>query len=157
MKELTATFSSDRMVKQYTEQAYLPAAEAFALRAEEGAKLAQELEQWHNRIEAGFSSVRFGGLQVEEGNDLWHFNVQVYLGELCRDCVCVQLYSDSLEGQPLPVAMQCEGPIQGAVNGYHYSASVPADRPANHFTPRIVPAHANSSIPLEETSICWRS
>jgi starch phosphorylase len=53
--------------------------------------------------------------------------------------------------------MQREGSIHGAVNGYLYKARVPAQRPAEHYTPRIVPAHAEAFLPMESNRIYWRS
>ena len=46
MTQLTEQFSSDRMVREYVEQAYLPAARAFLRRSADGARLARELEAW---------------------------------------------------------------------------------------------------------------
>ena len=53
--------------------------------------------------------------------------------------------------------MQPQAPIQGAVNGFHYTATAPANRPAEHYTPRIVPSHPSAFVPLEAAEICWRS
>ena len=49
------------------------------------------------------------------------------------------------------------GPIHGAVNGFLYRGSVPAGRPAEHYTPRIVPFHAEAFLPTETAHITWRS
>jgi len=37
-----------------------------------------------------------------------------------------------------------------------YTAEVPATRPASDYTPRIVPHHANASVPLEAEQILWQ-
>jgi starch phosphorylase len=44
----------------------------------------------------------------------------------------------------------------GAQNGYIYSADVPADRPANDYTARVIPRHDGVSIPLENSGIIWQ-
>jgi len=41
------------------------------------------------------------------------------------------------------------------MNAYTFTASVPADRPATDFTPRLVPFHPAASIPLEANQILW--
>ena len=146
------------MVKQYTEQAYLPAARAFLRRQADGARLARELEHWHQQLQEGWPSLRFGQVDVRRVDDQWHFEVQAYLGELCPDWVILQLYAEPSDGEaPNPVQMHREGPIYGAVNGFSYTASVPADRPAEHYTPRIIPGHRDAFVPLEEPRIHWRS
>jgi starch phosphorylase len=42
------------------------------------------------------------------------------------------------------------------VQGYIYSARVPAARPAEAFVPRIVPHHPEAIVPLEAAWIRWR-
>jgi starch phosphorylase len=44
----------------------------------------------------------------------------------------------------------------GSVNGFRYTAKVPQDRPAEHYTPRIVAHHPNALVPLEDEHIYWR-
>ena len=46
--------------------------------------------------------------------------------------------------------------LTGSVNGYTYSGSVSADRPASDYTPRIVPRFENVAIPLEAGQILWQ-
>jgi len=40
-------------------------------------------------------------------------------------------------------------------NVWRYTASVPATRPAQDFTPRIVPFHPDAFVPLEAPDILW--
>jgi starch phosphorylase len=156
MSRLTEQFSSDRMVREYVERTYLPAAAAFLRRAGEDAKLARELEQWHAKIEDQWTSVRFGRVQVTEADQTWQFHVQAYLGDLSPDCVAVHLFAESIDGgEPTCITMRREGPIHGAVGGFIYHASVPANRPADHFTARIVPDHKEAFVPLEAGHSTW--
>ncbi|HZH48270.1 MAG TPA: hypothetical protein VFD86_00740, partial [Nitrospira sp.] len=79
-------------------------------------------------------------------------------GDLEPHRVRVELYADPLGETELPTRMvmsQGEA-IPGAVNGFVYAADCPATRPANHFTPRIVPFHPDALIPLEEPLIVWK-
>lgn len=46
MSTLTPHFSSNRMMREYVERAYLPAAEAYRARIAKDAELAKELESW---------------------------------------------------------------------------------------------------------------
>jgi starch phosphorylase len=46
--------------------------------------------------------------------------------------------------------------IAGAMNGYVYSASVPASRPDWHFTPRVTAFHPEALTPIESGLILWQ-
>jgi starch phosphorylase len=78
--------------------------------------------------------------------------VQAYLDELDPAAVRVELYAD---GAPVAVVMKRGETLVGSMNAYRFTASVPADRPATDFTPRIVPFHSAASVPLEAGQILW--
>ena len=157
MTRLTEQFSSDRMVREYVEQAYLPAARAFLRRAADGACLGRELEAWSAQQDREWHGVRFGRMFVREAEQRWHFEVEAYLGEICPDFVQVQLYAEAAGPEPAAcVATERSGIIHGAVNGFLYRGSVPAHRPAEHYTPRIVSCHREAFVPQEAAHISWR-
>lgn len=154
---LTEQFSSDRMVREYVERAYLPAAEAYSRRASDDARLARELVSWGAQIDEEWQGLNFGRVTVHQADHQWHFEVQVMLGGLGPDCVQVQLYADPVaDNPPVRVPMQHEGRMPGVVNGHIYRAAVPAERPAEHYTPRIVPHHPEAFVPTESARIVWR-
>jgi len=157
MTQLTEQFSSDRMVREYVEQAYLPAARAFLRRAEDGARLARELEAWSAQQDEQWQGVRFGRMFMHEVEQQWQFEIEAYLGDVRADFVQVQLYAEAIGGHPAAcVTMERSGPIHGAVNGFLYRGSVPSGRPAEHYTPRIVPYHPEAFVPAEAAHITWR-
>jgi starch phosphorylase len=158
MARLTPQFSSNRMVREYVERIYLPASAALRRRTENQAKLARELEAWHSQVREGWGSVRFGDMRTLRAEDRWHVETEVYLGELKSDHVEVQLYANPLMGAEAPtcVVMSQQEAIPGAVNGFIYTAECSASRPADHYTPRIVPFHPDALIPLEEPLIVWK-
>jgi starch phosphorylase len=45
--------------------------------------------------------------------------------------------------------------LVGATNAFSYKASVPTNRPAGDYTPRLVPQHAGAFVPLEAAFILW--
>jgi len=156
MGRLTPRFSSDRMMKEYVEQIYLPAAGAYEGRSGNAARIACELEAWHEHLAEHWHGLHFGEIHVGRVNDCWSFAAQVYLGELAPTAVCVQLYADSpAAAEPLVIEMRRDHPLPGSVNGFVYTAVVATDRPANDFTPRIVPWHPKAMIPAEESRIHW--
>ena len=140
------------------EQAYLPAARAYLRRAADGARLASELENWSAVVDEQWQGVRFGRLFVHQAEQQWQFEIEAYLGDLNADYVQVQLYAEAFGEQPATcVTIERAGPIYGAVNGFLYRGSVPAGRPAEHYTARIVPFHPEAFLPTETVHIMWRS
>jgi starch phosphorylase len=85
------------------------------------------------------------------------FEIQVYLDGLDPDAVRVEVYADGEnDGAPERTEMARGGELVGAVNGYTYSASVPASRPAGDYTPRLIPNYGGVAVPLEAPYILWQ-
>jgi starch phosphorylase len=158
MARLTPQFSSNRMVREYVETIYFPASVALRRRIDNGAKLAIELEEWQSQVREGWAGLRFGDVRVSKVEARWHFEAQVYSGDLEPHRVQVELYADPLNDTELPtrIAMSRQEAIPGAMHGYVYKADCPSTRPAHHFTPRLVPFHPDALIPLEEPLIVWK-
>ena len=157
MAHLTPVFSSARVVREYTEKHYLPAAAAYCRRAAEHGKAAKELLEWQRNLSQNWTHIRFGQLHVETRNGQHVFEVQVYLDDVDADAVRVELYADPTDSdQPIRQVMQRGRELLGAPGGYAYSASVPAMRPASDFTPRVVPFKEGAFVPLEANRILWQ-
>jgi len=157
MARLTPQFSSNRALRQYTEQYYLPMATAYRQRADAGGALGVQLLSWQRALAQHWPKLHFGDVLVERVGDQYLFRVQVYLDDLPPEAVQVELYADPMADEP-PVrqAMSRGHPLIGALHGYLYSACVPASRPVHHYTPRIVPHHAAAAVPLEAAQILWQ-
>jgi starch phosphorylase len=157
MAHLTPRFSMNRMLRDYVEQIYVPTTAWFRDRTADAARLGRELVAWHKALEQSWPQLHFGQLQVERHEERWHIRVPVYLGMLDPTFVRVELYADAWEGQDVVQAPMVRGePLSGAVNGYLYGGCVPATRPAEHFTPRIIPRHPAAHVPLEANYILWQ-
>ncbi len=155
--KLAPRFSSNRMLQQYLSHYYRPAAAEFRRRSSGGGTLARELCAWHERLRASWRQIHFGGLRAEQREGQWHFDVQVYLGEIPRESVRVELYAEPEHGDdPVREPMTRAVPIPGAVNGYVYSGSVSAQRPDWHFTPRVVAWHPEVDSAAELGLIAWQ-
>jgi starch phosphorylase len=157
LSRLTPRFSSNRMLREYVEGYYLPAAESYRDRVSEGGKLARALADWQEGLIANWSKVHFGNVEAVQKDGRWFFEVAVYTGDLRPDDVVVQLCAMEVAGSsPVCQTMKRERQIPGAVNGWFYQADVPASRPADHFTPRVIPSHPSARIPLEDNHILWQ-
>lgn len=157
MSRLTPQFSGNRMVREYVQNLYRPAADALSRRLKDAGNLAVELEEWHARLREGWKGIRFGDVHVTRTDPYWHFEVQVYFGDFEPDRVQVELYADpsNERERPTRITMRRQEGIPGAVHGYLFVADCPSTRPAHHFTPRIVPFHPEAGVPLEESLILW--
>jgi starch phosphorylase len=157
MAELTPRFSANRMVRQYVESLYLPAADAYRERVSEGARPAKSLHQWRQALQAQWKGLRFGRLEVEERKGYFHFQVPVYLGTLDPGAIQVQLYADPQSGTGAQVYPMKRGKqISSPDAGFTYRARIKTKRPANDFTPRIIPSFDGASVPLEANQILWQ-
>ena len=69
------------------------------------------------------------------------------------EAVRVELYADGDDVTRLP--MTRDRHVEGSANGYVFTASVPASRPASDWTPRVIPDHPDAVVPLEASYILW--
>ena len=51
---------------------------------------------WQERISQSWSGIHFGRLKVSREEARWHFQVEVYLGDVSPEDVQVELYADAL-------------------------------------------------------------
>jgi glycogen phosphorylase len=156
MSLLAPEFSSNRMMRDYVERCYLPAATAFRRRGARQAKLARELESWWRSIERHWSEVHFGTVTAAQNRDHWDFTAEVHLGSLLAAMVRVELYAEAVDGSSAVCeVMRPDAASPGETGSLTYRASVSSSRPSSHFTPRIVPYHPEARIPIETPLITW--
>ncbi len=156
MARLTPMFSANRTLREYTDDFYLPSADAYRQRSAEQGKLAAALLDWSRQLSNHWAALRFGSLTVETQGDHYQFEVQVFLDELEPESVSVELYADRSDDDPFVQKMNRDRPLIGSTHGYLYTARVPADRPAESYTPRIVPFKSGGLVPLEANQILWQ-
>lgn len=157
MADLAPRYSANRMFVEYLARFYLPAVRAYRQRSEGGAVLARALHVWDIALATEWHQVHFGSVETKREGDQWSFCVPVYLGEIAPDSVKVELYaaaSGDLPAECIPMASG--GPIAGAIEGYIFTASLPASRPADHYTPRVRAWHDNAFLPSESALIAWQ-
>ena len=155
MARLTPQYSAVRVVREYTESYYIPAALSYAARAEQKGKPGSDTFAWQRSLADHWKQVSFGSLKVEHNNGAVHFEIPVHLADLDPDAVSVELFAEGRNGDgPLRKAMDRGARLQE--NAFLYSASVDDKRPASDFTPRVIPRHSGVSVPLEADEILWQ-
>jgi starch phosphorylase len=155
MAMLTPRFSANRAVRQYTEEYYLPAAVTYAARKANNGAVGAQGADWERALADGWRTIEFGELRVETRDGEHHFEVQVGLGKIAPQDVCVELYADMPEGDGFRLEMTRGDKLINNQNGWLYRAEVPATRPASDFTPRIIPQRPGIAVPLEVNHILW--
>ena len=157
MAHLTPRFSTNRVVREYTEHFYLTAAAAYRKRAADKGALGAELTAWKRHLSEHRHEARFGALRVETRDDRHRFTTEISFGGLNPDAVRVELFAEPTGGgEPVRITMTRGQRLFDQSNKYEYAASVAASRPADDYTPRLIPHHPDASVPLEAPQILWR-
>ncbi len=156
MARLTPRFSSNRAVREYAEDYYLPAADMYRERVADGCSLAARIAGWQDMIERAWPAVRFGRVKVETSGAVHRFTVRVYPGGLDPASIGVQLYAEGKEGEGPFLTEMAQAKEKAGPDGYVYKCEAPANRPASDYTPRIIPRFPGASVPLEAGSILWQ-
>jgi starch phosphorylase len=157
MARLTPRFSTNRTVREYTDQHYLPAATAYHSRAANKGAIGRQMVEWQRSLDQKWPTLRFGDVKVETRGEQHVFEVQVCLNDIDPKAVRVELYAEGVLGSaPVRQAMKRVRPLAGASGRYVYSAAVSAVRPPADYTARVMPHRDGVAIPLEDARILWQ-
>jgi glycogen phosphorylase len=157
MAHLTPQFSSVRMLQEYVERIYLPAAALHHRRIDGDSRVAQALDAWSRHLEQHWDEIRFGALVVHADGGRLTARVPVYFGAIDPAAVSVELYADARDAdEPLVEAMPALSAVPGAANGFIHGVTIATRRAAAEFTPRVVPRHPDARVPLEMPRITWQ-
>jgi starch phosphorylase len=156
MAELTPQFSANRMVREYVDRLYSSVAKNYRRRTARKAREAALLCQWRDSLKESWHKLRFGSLDIQRHKDIYVMTVTVYLNGIDSKAIQVQIYADPEEGEEPEIhVMKIAGDALGTGNGHLYRVRIPARRPAEHYTPRIVPYNKYATVPLEAAGILW--
>jgi len=157
MSNLAPQFSSNRMLLEYVQDAYQPAARMYRERAAASGALAVHLAEWGHLVRHRWREIRIADFDAQRAGDSWNFLVHVHLGGVPDDAVAVQIYADRTGNEECIVApMERGAQLAGAVNSYVYTCRLVSARPATDFTPRVIPYHPKVRWPLEFPLVHWR-
>ena len=164
LQTLCHFFNSHRMVEEYTEKFYLPAAERSRQMAEGDLAMARELSAWTARARELWPQVRAeviddaGTTELPVGSDL-RAKARVFLGGLAPEDVSVELYMGQVDAdgrivQGVATPMQ---PTGFEDNGsWLYHALAVCTRSGLHgYTVRVLPRHPSLNTPHLEGMIVW--
>jgi starch phosphorylase len=157
MAQLTPRFSVNRVVREYTEQHYIPAATAYRLRAADKCAVGKQIVDWQRGLDQKWAALHFGKIKIETRGEYHLFEVQVYFHNLDPKSVRVEIYAEGMiNDPPLRQEMTLLRQLVGSSGGYVYCMAVSASRPSTDYTARLIPCCDGMSIPLEEKRILWQ-
>jgi alpha-glucan phosphorylases len=159
LRTLSPALSADRMVTEYVQSLYTPAAKAERAISASGYRPARELAAWVAKVEKAWPAVHVahvesGGVDAtpQLGEEL-HVRAYVELGDLAPDDVKVELvHGHAREGDKLTdirrLRLDLESHDLGAPATF--SGTVQLDRPGSFgYTVRVVPHHDLLATPAE--------
>src|SRR2546427_12564850 len=150
-------FSTNRVVREYTDTYYVPASARYRARAADKAALGTRLVGWTRDLAQHWPDGRFGAVRAATEGTRHHISVEVYLGRLDPEAVRVELYAEAANGgEPERHAMARGRKLDGPSHGYEYDVSGPAVRATDDYTPRLLPHHPAAAVPLEAHEILWQ-
>jgi len=163
IRRLTPVFSADRMVKQYAERFYLPAAAHYSRLADDNYARARDLTAWKNKLRQSWCDVKVAVIEDHHPTDVAvgdgiPVKARVRLGAIDPSEVVVQAYYSRLRpdgslGHGRGITMDCRGEEGGE---YLYEGTVPNRSSGLHgFSVRVVPCHEDVLVPNELPLIAW--
>jgi glycogen phosphorylase len=157
MAQLTPHFSTNRAVREYTEQHYLPGAAFYLERAGNKGKIGLDIVHWRQALDRKWTALRFGAVKIEAEGGQNVFEMEVYFDDLDAEAVRVELYADGIGGGPsVREQMERVRQLPGAPGGYVFRAAVSSARPPTDYTVRAIPYCNGVATPLEDTRILWQ-
>ncbi len=165
IRALCPTFNTHRMVQQYTERYYLPAARRSAILTAGEMARARALAAWRARVHDGWPAVRVELLDAEPRVELpvggeVRASARVQLGGLSPDDVAVELCLGRVDphGELVDVETTTMQPVDGEGDGYQrYEVSIAACHKSglHGFSIRVLPAHPDLATPFQPGLIAW--
>jgi starch phosphorylase len=158
MTSLTPRFSSNRMVAEYVERHYLPAAARLAALADRGGRGAVLAAARRERIRSAWASLAFGEPTVRGRGSGARVVVAVRLGALGPVDVAVQFYREPIgDEDPESVILEMRPGRRNRDGWADFSVSLGRlTARSDAYTARILPREAAESGPLVLPLIAWQ-
>jgi starch phosphorylase len=153
MRRLCPRFNTNRMVRQYVEEHYLPAARHYRTVTADGLVRAKSLAVWEATVRAYWGDVRIEDAAASPENGVVRFRARVHLGAVRPEDVAAQAYADPTDGAGPEIAPMSLVAADGG--SYWYEGQAPAMRPPGDFTVRLLPYHPDARQPLDVPLVRW--
>lgn len=169
IRSVTPVFNTHRMVKEYAERLYEPAAQRCAELIVDGGSHAAELSKWKDEIRHAWPHIKIRDVQLgghSKGTvmvgEALEVTATVQLGVIKPEHVTVQAYFGETEGtrqsfrNPATADMVLGAKVEAGC--YKYSGKIPArESGAYSLSVRVIPTHKNLTQAHELRLIEWAS
>ena len=155
MATLTPRFSANRVVREYTEKYYLPAAANYKKRAEDKGALAKKIIHEMDDIKNKWEQIHFGESTIESVEGGYEFKIFIGLNGIQPEQVVVELFAEGMNGAA-PEIIRMETDANEKEGNYLYRVVIKTKRKAADYTARIKPCYEGISAPLEDNRILWQ-
>lgn len=164
IRSVTPVFNTHRMVKEYSERLYEPAARAHDTLAAGSSKKAAELARWKEGIRKSWPQIRIADVKVGENSagvfvgESLDVTAHVHLGPIAPEFVTVQAYLgeavNNVITKPGTVDLSLAKKLDGGV--YLYQGAIPARESGSYgLNVRVIPTHPNLIQAHELRLITW--
>ncbi len=165
MRTCCPVFSTNRMVREYAERFYLPAAERWHRFTQDTYKVTREVTAWRQKLLQRWNEIQIGEVKADlpeiatVGNKL-PVEAQVRLGSVEPNEVSVELYYGPLDARGL-ITMGSAAPLQcmgrnGEAGCYRYAGVIPCEYSGHYgYALRIVPHHPEMAARYHIGLVRW--
>ena len=165
IRTIVPVFNTHRMVKEYTERLYDPAAAAHAALIKDSCKKAVELARWKDSIRRDWPHVKLADVAVRTGNgmnvtvgDTVEVSVRTSLGPIAPEFVRVQALvgeaSNGTVAQPVTIDLAQVETLGGGA--FRFAGTIPARESGSYgLNVRVIPTHPNLTQEHELRLITW--
>ncbi|MEP6602459.1 MAG: alpha-glucan family phosphorylase [Spartobacteria bacterium] len=165
IRSVTPVFNTHRMVKEYAERLYLPAAKSHQDFSRDNCTAATQLSQWKSQIRKDWPQVRIQDVQIGNQNrqnipvgESLELTARIHLGGVDPKHVRVEAYHGEAQNGGLkdPTVTMLSASGQNGDGSYIYQGTVPASESGAYgFSVRVVPTHPHLMQTHELRLITW--
>src|SRR3984893_9780761 len=168
IRSVTPVFNTHRMVKEYTERLYEPAATSFRSLSANGCKAAIELAAWKHKTRTDWAQIKIHGVEVspQDGSKLFvgetlTVSANVFLGPVDPSHVRVQAYVGESDNGSLEAPHAVDLPRfekKDTAGWFRFTGDLAtSDSGSYGFNLRVIPTHPHLIQDHELRLITWAS
>ncbi len=161
---IASRYNTHRMVKEYFNRFYKPAAENFLRLSADDFQPARELVEWRERLRGQFPALRIEGIHADtartyKSGESFQVQADLSLGQLTPAEVSVDVYYGTIVGEDVlqNSALAHLGEVEKTGDGrYRFSGVITCNRTGSFgFRLRVTPSHPLLLDPYEMGLVLW--
>lgn len=167
IRTVTPNFNTHRMVKEYTERLYAPAAKAYREFTADRGAAATNLSKWKTYMRRDWPQVKVEHVEITNSDrqnipvgDSLRVAARVHLGAVSPEHVRIEAYhgklGDADVSDPITTPLHRAQSGEGGNGSYIYEGEVPAEESGAYgFSVRVLPTHPHLQQEHELRLITW--